>query len=347
MAKKSHLPVILLAFANEKEAGERYLNWLPQEMAAIRKALHVAEDAGLCEVEVIPNATLESILNVFQRKRFKDRIAVLHYGGHADGYQLLLETASGSSEIAHGEGLVSFFSKQESLQLIFLNGCSTQQQAIDLTTAGVPMVIGTSESISDEVATKLAIRFYSSLANGASIGSAWQEAQDEIKIRKGSGNTRALRRKKYQGPIDHLPWEMLIKKGAEMALDWNLPDEAANPLFGLPDIPSSFHLPEQPFHFLERYMRKDAPIFFGRSHYIREVFNRVMDKNSAPVLLFYGQSGVGKSSLLESGLLPRLEQVCYVVYVRRSREYGLLGTLKQALGNPRIMDQMEMQDIPN
>ena len=101
-------PVIFLAFANEKESEARYLRGLAKEQALLKEALEPAVDAGLCEVVVESNATVRSILNIFQKKRFRDRIAVFHYGGHADGYQLLLETIDGGNAIAHGAGLVSF-----------------------------------------------------------------------------------------------------------------------------------------------------------------------------------------------------------------------------------------------
>ena len=50
-----------------------------------------------------------------------------------------------------------------------------------------------------------------------------------------------------------------------------------------------------------------------------------------PIVLFYGQSGVGKSSLLAAGLRPRLEDSHEVRYARRDQAQGLLGTLAVAL----------------
>ena len=115
-------PVIFLAFANEMESASRYLRGLAKEKALIREKLERATEAGLCEVVVESNATVGSILNTFQKPRYRDRIAIFHYGGHADGYQLLLESLEGSNVVAHGEGLVSFFARQKGLKLIFLNG---------------------------------------------------------------------------------------------------------------------------------------------------------------------------------------------------------------------------------
>jgi hypothetical protein len=325
-------PIIFLAFANEKESESRYLRGLAKEQTLIRESLEPALEAGLCELIVESNATVTSILNTFQKARYKDRIAIFHYGGHADGYQLLLETLEGSNQVAHGEGLVSFLARQQSLQLIFLNGCSTQQQSIELTEAGVPAVIGTSHSIADHIATQLAIRFYSSLANGASINRAWKEAEDEVKIVEGTSNTRGFYNldQEMEAEPDFFPWDMYVKEGAEIIMDWNLPEAVDNPLFGLPDLPPA-HLPDRPYRFLQRYQREHAEIFFGRSYYIRDLYDRATDKTAAPVILFYGQSGVGKSSMLDAGLLPRLEQEAQVVYIRRDRIKGLKSTLMDAL----------------
>lgn len=323
-------PVIFLAFANEKESESRYLRGLAKEQTLIREALEPAVEAGLCEVIVESNATVNSILSTFQKSRFKDRIAIFHYGGHADGYQLLLESLEGKNVVAHGGGLVSFLSGQQGLQLIFLNGCSTQQQAMELVEAGVPAVIGTSHSIADNVATQLAIRFYGSIANGAPINRAWKEAEDEVKIIQGAGNTRSLYFDEPEEVPDFFPWDLYMRDGAEIIKDWNLPEAVDNPLFGLPDLPAA-HLPDRPFRFLQRYTREHAEIFFGRSYYIRDMYDRTTDKTAAPVILFYGQSGVGKSSMLDAGLLPRLEQVCEVVYIRRDPMRGLTYTFHEAL----------------
>lgn len=44
----AQLPVIFLAFANERESEARYLRGLPREQALIKQALEPAVDAGLC-----------------------------------------------------------------------------------------------------------------------------------------------------------------------------------------------------------------------------------------------------------------------------------------------------------
>lgn len=325
-------PVIFLAFANEKQSDTRYLRGLAKEQTLLKEALEPAIAAGLCELVVESNATVTAIITTFQRARYRDRIAVFHYGGHADGYQLLLESLEGGNDIAHGAGLVSFLGKQAGLRLIFLNGCSTLQQAKELVEAGVPAVIGTSQSIADDVATQLASRFYQSLGQGGTLDRSWQEAEDEIKIRTGGVPTRGILLDMgfTEDPV-HFPWDIHYRQGADIVRDWNLPQAAGNPLYGLPVLNQDFNLPELPYRFLRRFERKHAALFFGRGTYIREVYQRLTDTHSAPVLLLYGQSGVGKSSLLEAGVLPRLEQSCTPVYLRRDPSRGLTQTLTESL----------------
>ena len=86
-ANNSIKPVIFLAFANDQDAG--YLYKLKDEKRQIEEALAPVQDI-LCEVVVKYPASLKDILKVFQDRRYRDRIAVFHHGGHAEDYRLLL-----------------------------------------------------------------------------------------------------------------------------------------------------------------------------------------------------------------------------------------------------------------
>ncbi|MCU0393537.1 MAG: CHAT domain-containing protein [Thermoflexibacter sp.] len=218
-------PIIFLAIANDREDNTRYLRNLPLELEGIRKSLEKAQDANLCEVIFEPNCSIEKIIDTFQK--YQERIVIFHYGGHADGYQLLLESLlavkganSGLNDIAHAEGLVELFAKQKSLKLVFFNGCTTEQQAQELVAMGLPAVIGTSSEINDEIATQLAIRFYKGLGINLTIGKAWEDALIELKIRHGSDNMRGLYRKEAKEIPEKQPWELLYKD--KTALDWRL-----------------------------------------------------------------------------------------------------------------------------
>ncbi|MCA9046877.1 MAG: hypothetical protein KDA69_21280, partial [Planctomycetaceae bacterium] len=94
---RSTRPVIFLAFANDRADAVRYLRNLPEEARQLTAALQPAEQAGLCEVVVRANCTAGDIFEVFQDPRYRNRIAIFHYGGHANGYQLLLESTDGQA----------------------------------------------------------------------------------------------------------------------------------------------------------------------------------------------------------------------------------------------------------
>jgi hypothetical protein len=327
---KKKLPVIFLTFANDKIDDALYLRNLPKELHGIRTALDKAVKAGLCELIERTAATVDDIFDTFQDPHYKDRIAIFHYGGHASGSQLMLETLDGGHGASHSDGLMPFLGRQKGLQVAFFNGCSSQQQALELSEAGVPAVIGTATAINDAVATELASRFYNGMASGSTIYQSWLEAIDILKTKNDTKKRKGLKLRRDKGSSD-FPWNMYIRDGAEIVKEWNLPNAAQNPLFGLPKLPK-MNLPEEPFRFLRRYEPEHAEIFFGRGRYIRQLYDRITSEKAAPIILFYGQSGAGKSSALASGLLPRLEKEADVKYIRRDPNIGLLGTLDEALG---------------
>ncbi len=328
----SPIPVIFLAFANDQVDTTKYLRKLPKELAGIRKELNAARQAGVCEVIERANVTIDDIFDVFQE--YRERIAIFHYGGHAGSYHLLLEAHSGKHAKVHSEGLVSFLSKQHGLQLTFINGCCSQLQAEALVNAGIPAVIGTSENIRDDVAQDLAVRFYKGLATkeGLTLENAWVEACDLIFTKKGNDGIRAGGVWHPSESTDRLPWDIYYNPdAAESVRKWSLGQAANNPYWGMPPLPKKYYeeLPGAPFVGLNRFTREQAGIFFGRGGQIRELYNRL--KNPKHIILFCGQSGVGKSSLLFAGLAPRIEGEFTVQYARRLAGKGLAATLRQAL----------------
>jgi WD40 repeat protein len=325
-------PLILLVDANDRIDPSRHLRNLSDEIRRIRDALRPAEQAKHCRVLWEPNASAERIFAVFQDADFRNRIAILHYAGHADEYRLLMESASGGASPAQAAGLAAFLGEQRGLALVFLNGCSTEPQAQGLIEANCPAVIATSQTIDNQVAMDFAERFYAGLAGGAGLESAFKQATAAVRTTRGE-TPRALYWGGAMEPVsvdDRWPWDIRFKPGADKAPYWNLPEAADDPLFQLPALPR-LELPESPFRHLAWFDREHAEVFFGRPVQIREIFNRITDPDARPILLFYGQSGVGKSSVLAAGLLPRLEFSHSVHYLRRKAQLGLLGTLMEAL----------------
>ena len=330
------LPVILLAFANDKQnSGAGYLRGLTRERNAIRDALRKAEENGLCQVLVEPDITVDRLFDIFQNSNYRDRIAVFHYGGHAESYSLLLETASGEKATAHSEGLVAFLANQKSLKLVFLNGCSSQKQSEELVAAGLPAVIGTSQAIDDNIATSLATRFYKGLSAGLAIEGAWTDAVDQIKTEKGTAKTTVFYNESILGSPgeDMFPWQLFIGEGGAVSKAWNLPEAANQPLFGL-ELPNAYYrkLPIAPYVGDRSFNREEAAIFFGRGQDIRNLHNQLT--RAQPVILLSGKKGVGKTSLLAAGLAPRLEKE-YVVSYKNILSKGLGESLADTLDQIR------------
>ncbi len=62
-----------------------------------------------------------------------------------------------------------------------------------------------------------------------------------------------------------------------------------------------------PYPGLMHFSRKHAPVFFGRDREVRDVLNRI-NLQEGQFIIVSGDSGVGKSSLVEAGILPKLEE---------------------------------------
>ena len=131
---------------------------------------------------------------------------------------------------------------------------------------------------------------------------------------------------------DGFPWVVQYRKGSEHIERWNLFED--DPLFGLPDLPADIGWPVEPYRNLEYFQRDHARIFFGRGRAIRELYDLLtLPAGSAEsrLIFYYGQTGVGKTSVLAAGLLPRVETLFATRYCRRSAQDGLLGTLRAEL----------------
>ncbi|MEZ4867198.1 MAG: CHAT domain-containing protein [Caldilineaceae bacterium] len=181
-------PVILLAFANDLARGGQYLRQLSEEARRIRATLEPTglERAGDQPYQVVirQNATVADLFDAFRAHR--DRIALFHFGGHANGYELYFENTQGRPAAAQAEGLAAFLGRQRGLRLVFLNGCSTQEQARNLLAANIDVVIATARDVEDEVALHFADQFYQGLTSGATLATAFQEAEAAAQLIAGA-----------------------------------------------------------------------------------------------------------------------------------------------------------------
>lgn len=299
-------PVFLLAYANYHEGERGYLRNLPEERRRVVEKLSRAQRAGICEVIVLNDVTLEEIIKVFQDEVYKGRIALFHFSGHANGYALHLENPFRNKESLFMESFAEFLGMQQSLQVVFLNGCSTASQGEMLIREGIPGVIFTHTDISDTVACLFATYFYEALGAGSAIGQAFQEAAVLVRSQEQFQDYRALYRQESQSGKMALPWDIQYHPEKTDSSTWNLPDAADQPLYILPAL-SEGPLPNSPFPGLIPYSNIDRPVFWGRDAEIRHFYQSATASTAPQILIIYGARGVGKTSFLQAGLLPYLE----------------------------------------
>jgi AAA+ ATPase superfamily predicted ATPase len=136
-------------------------------------------------------------------------------------------------------------------------------------------------------------------------------------------------------------------------------------LYHLPDIADSEY-PEAAYSRVGyyAYTKEMCHLFFGRDQEIKTLFDKVANEPQSRTTIVYGAVGVGKTSLILAGLLPRLEKHFSCTYVKieptlikRIREnliyannentkgllYGLLApeATKEEASRVLILDQFE------
>lgn len=212
------VPVICIALANERTA-QGYLSSLSRELDAIIRALQPAVRNRMVELCILPAATASQIADIFQDRWYERRIKVFHYAGHADTEELWLENASGGNQSFSSLGLARFLGAQRSLQVVFLNGCATQQHADLLMQTGIPNTIVTAVKINDEQAYNFAERFYKGISTGANLSEAFQEAEAFV-----LGNTQNVQdnitrglfwKKAVESETMQFPWRIFTHPPAD------------------------------------------------------------------------------------------------------------------------------------
>jgi hypothetical protein len=88
-------PIIALTFSNDMD---KYLEMIKRERRNLFKALQNFDDQDFIKVFKVEDTSIEDIFELFNR--YKDRIVIFHYGGHANGTHLLLE-----KQLVNGQGL--------------------------------------------------------------------------------------------------------------------------------------------------------------------------------------------------------------------------------------------------
>jgi WD40 repeat protein len=98
---------------------------------------------------------------------------------------------------------------------------------------------------------------------------------------------------------------------------------------------------KSPFKFLDSYTIEDRNIFFGRDHEIAELYRRVFESK---ILLVYGVSGTGKSSLINCGLASRFDDSDWLpLYIRRGS--NIIDSLNDAINKQAMTPLKKSQSV--
>ncbi|MEM8898477.1 MAG: CHAT domain-containing protein, partial [Bacteroidota bacterium] len=212
-------PVILMAFSNDREG--KFLRNISEEHQKLKTTISPLAEKGLVQLIDLPNASLDDIFQTF--KRYKDRVAIFHYGGHAHDMELLFSQQQNPVDMAY---FAKYLAQQKGLRLVFFNACTTLPQLHVLQEAGISHLILTDTAINDEAAKLFSESFYQHMASGRTVSRSFQEAAAEVETKVG-GSTRGLIWEGQHISLDpSLPWKHI----ASSHPDWALPTQKPFPL---------------------------------------------------------------------------------------------------------------------
>ncbi len=213
--------VALLIFPNDKS-----LENLSIEEREIQLALLHFKQAG-GNIEVITLSSVSELFDYFNL--YKGQIGLIHYGGHASGSGLEIDGST-----AQANGLANLMGTEPNLQFVFLNGCATKGQVQLLQENRVKTVLATAVPISDQKATKFAIRFYQNLTffgGKNTLQDAFQHAKAFIETTETTPvniQTRGFVMSDAE-PIDDFKWALYEHPNFKNTLEWQLPKVGVNP----------------------------------------------------------------------------------------------------------------------
>jgi len=96
---------------------------------------------------------------------------------------------------------------------------------------------------------------------------------------------------------------------------------------------------QSPFKFLDAYTEKDKDIFFGRDKEVNDLYEKM---SGVKLLLLYGPSGAGKTSLIECGLRNKFSRLDWCAITLR-RGDNIIDSFYQTLNN-ELLDKIPLTE---
>lgn len=102
----------------------------------------------------------------------------------------------------------------------------------------------------------------------------------------------------------------------------------------MPNVLTPETPPDKPFPGFEPYAPNMAAHFHGRGLEVQDLFDKVINEQQVRTTLVFGPMGVGKSSLILAGLMPRLSNLAKVSYIKCSRTFLENANVQHLLNHP-------------
>ena len=212
-------PIALIALADTPSAP---LPKLVEECHHIhlRHLLPLMRDNRL-ETKSIERALIPSLRYVLTELN-KD-ILIFHFAGHSFSKGLVMEDGR-----LFAEGLTDVLSNMSKLQFVFLNSCSSMDQAWMLAEKGISLVLATKLPVQDNLAAKFADSFYHGLVKGMSFFEASKNAASWHNSEGGNLRTVGFETEYEENmniaDIQESKWKLIYQKGKEGLLHKTLYD---------------------------------------------------------------------------------------------------------------------------
>ena len=274
------------------------------------------------QVEPIQCITDDPVQILQQLKKQQNSIALFHFGGRDHEFQALLD----ASPQAGIDSLPEYLADLPQLDLVFLSYCSRKRFVEPLRSAGIEVVVGTSRHIAHRQAKRFATVFYRQfLVDGHTTKEAFEEATRSIGI---SQENRSRQYAEIHGNKDLRWWK---KAKDKLPTPHIFEGKSSIP------IPETILLPPAPFPGEQPFQRQDAHVFLGRHKELILLCNHLATPSSQPITLLYGANGVGKSSFLNAGLLPRLEDSFEIYHLSGQQKPKLFEAMCQIIDTPTLI----------
>ena len=288
MRKTSDKPLILLIFANDKRA---YLEGIVEERKNLIDSITPIAERLQYEIKSLDFSSIDSVLEALNTNN--KRLFLLHFAGHSGTNFLSFDRGT-----AYASGITSKLKECVNLKLVFLNGCNNVELVRSLKAINVPYIIGTKSSIADKAAKTFSAKFFDYLVHrNVEIHDAYKHSINDLMFLQ----DKSYRSLDMANPEVDEDWAWI----EEFSINkWKF-DEEADYCNRLPMLKQG-ELPQSPYKNLYYYTEKDAEIFFGRCQETFKIIN-LLENSKEPILVVTGGTGVGKTSFLQAGLIPRLK----------------------------------------